>query len=66
VRILESFKASLKNKKENDWRVEYRFKKKDGSYVSVLDRGTIIRDKNDEAIRMVGSMQDISKLKSNN
>ena len=65
-RILESFKASLKNKKENDWRVEYRFKKKDGSYVSVLDRGTIIRDKNDEAIRMVGSMQDISKLKSNN
>jgi PAS domain S-box-containing protein len=64
-RVLESFSASLNDKKEGEWRFEYRFQKKDGTYVHVLDRGKTIRDENGKAVRAVGSMQDISELKSN-
>jgi PAS domain-containing protein len=37
--------------------------KSDGAYISVLDRGTIIRDDRGKALRMVGSLQDISDIK---
>ncbi|WP_019037022.1 PAS domain-containing protein [Psychroflexus tropicus] len=64
AKVLKSFKSLILNKKENNWREEYSFQKNDGTYVNVLDRGTIIRDENGKAIRMVGSMQDISELKN--
>jgi two-component system CheB/CheR fusion protein len=39
---------------------EYRFKKADGRYAFVHDKGYIIRNKNGEAIRMIGATQDIT------
>jgi len=63
-RVLDSLKASQFDKNKNDWRYEYRFKKKKGTYAEVLDRGVIIRNENEEVIRMVGSMQDISEFKA--
>jgi PAS domain S-box-containing protein len=45
------------------WEDEYRFKKADGSYAVVYDRGYVIRNKQGEAIRMIGSTQDITELK---
>ncbi|OLY92462.1 PAS domain S-box-containing protein [Cnuella takakiae] len=46
-----------------NWSAEYRFRKKDGSYALVFDRGYIIHDKDGKASRMLGSMQDITERK---
>ncbi|MEC3948073.1 PAS domain S-box protein [Sphingobium sp. HWE2-09] len=43
------------------WQDEYRFLRGDGSYASVLDRGHIIRDKDDRATRMIGAMLDLTE-----
>jgi PAS domain S-box-containing protein len=45
------------------WKEEYRFAKADGRFSFVFDRGFIIRDQNKRAIRMIGSMQDITERK---
>lgn len=47
------------------WEKEYRFLKANGQYAHVYDKGFIIRDKNGKAIRMIGSTQDITRLKEN-
>ena len=45
------------------WQDEYRFRCKDGTYKYILDRGFLVTDNNNEAIRMIGAMQDITKKK---
>jgi PAS domain S-box-containing protein len=46
-----------------NWTQEYRFKKADGEYAFVLDRGIVIRDEKGTGIRMIGAMQDITLIK---
>ena len=41
------------------WSDEYRFKRRDGTYATVLDRGLVVR-RDGVAVRMLGSMIDIS------
>ncbi|MDP3392239.1 PAS domain S-box protein [Sediminibacterium sp.] len=53
----------FENTKETYWEDQYRFKKADGSYAYVYDRGFIVRHSNGKAIKMIGSTQNISKLK---
>lgn len=62
-RVNSSIKAALENRKVKRWSEAYRFKRKDGNYASVIDRGFIIRDKNGKATRMVGSLQDVTRQK---
>jgi PAS domain S-box-containing protein len=62
-RIQISFETSLRDLTADHWKEPYRLMKSDGAYVSVLDRGTIIRDDRGKALRIVGSLQDISKIK---
>lgn len=45
------------------WAGEYRFRRKDGSYAVVQDRGWVIRDAAGQAIRIVGGMTDITARK---
>ncbi len=45
------------------WSGEYRYQRKDGSYVVVLDRGYVIRDEAGAPIRMVGGMTDLTERK---
>jgi PAS domain S-box-containing protein len=45
------------------WSDEYRFRKADGSYVFVLDRGYILHSTAGKSIRMLGSMVDITYIK---
>ncbi len=45
------------------WEDEYRFRKADGTYAFVYDKGYIIRDAEGKAIRMIGSISDISHRK---
>lgn len=44
----------------NTWSGEYRFRRADGTHAHVLDRGYVIRDEHEHAIRMIGSMQDVT------
>lgn len=45
------------------WSDEYRFRRADGSYAAILDRGFIIHDGENHPVRMIGSMQDITARK---
>ncbi|MDB5761675.1 MAG: hypothetical protein JWQ21_670 [Herminiimonas sp.] len=48
---------------QEKWSDQYLFLRKDGSYAYVLDRGYVIRNAEGEAIRMVGSMTDLTAQK---
>lgn len=45
------------------WQAEYRFKRSDGKFVHVHDRGNIIRDAAGTPVRIIGGMTDISERK---
>lgn len=48
---------------EQTWEQEYRFKRKDGDYMQVYDRGSIIYEYG-IPYKMIGTIQDLSKLKA--
>ena|GEM_PF-2015065 len=45
------------------WGTEYRFRRKDGSHASIVDRGVMQRDAQGVPIRMIGSMMDLTRIK---
>ena len=45
------------------WEEECRFRRKNGTYADVLASGLIVRDEGGRAVRMVGSLQDITTRK---
>ncbi|MCC5810415.1 MAG: PAS domain S-box protein [Ectothiorhodospiraceae bacterium] len=47
----------------DEWVEEYRFRRKDGSYAHVVDKGQIVRGPDGRTIRMVGGMADITERK---
>ncbi|HEX8416101.1 MAG TPA: PAS domain S-box protein, partial [Methylobacterium sp.] len=44
-----------------DWRHEYRFRRADGRYAEVLDRGFMVRGAGGAPLRMIGAMLDITE-----
>jgi two-component system sensor histidine kinase UhpB len=48
---------------EKVWWDEYRFRRKDGSYAYVIDRGFVVHDADGKPVRMVGGMRDITTRK---
>ncbi len=46
------------------WTDGYRFRRADGSYAQVLDRGHVIRNSDGQAIRMIGAMLDLTGMRS--
>jgi PAS domain S-box-containing protein len=46
------------------WEHEYRFRRADGGYAHIQERAFIARDEAGRAIRIIGSMEDISARKS--
>ena len=46
------------------WEVEYRFKKADGEYANVHDRGQLVYDPDLRVCRMIGATQDITARKT--
>jgi PAS domain S-box-containing protein len=46
------------------WSEEYRFRRMDGLYAEVLDRGHVIRNTNGQAVRMIGAMLDLTRSRS--
>ncbi len=61
--IVQSILNAIHSPAVYHWKAEYRYKRADGSYAFIFDRGYIIRDTNGKAIRMVGAMQDITERK---
>ncbi len=47
----------------NYWESEYRFLKSDNNYITIYDRCYVIRDANGKALRLTGSMTDITERK---
>ncbi|AIZ63641.1 hypothetical protein PK28_07975 [Hymenobacter sp. DG25B] len=43
------------------WQGQYRFRKANGTWAVVFDRGYIVRDADGRPLRMIGSMQDVTE-----
>lgn len=62
-RILSRLNEVLADKSLDTWIGEYRFKKANGEYAYVQDKGFLIRYESGAPLRMIGSMTDISSVK---
>ena len=49
---------------ENSWESDYRFLRNDTTYAHINTRGYVIKNEEQKAIRMIGSMQDITDRKN--
>ena len=61
-RVLDTEKKVI-TENGDKWVEEYRFRKADGNYAIVLDRGFTIKDEYGNITGMIGSMQDITERK---
>lgn len=59
-RVLESIHTVLESGMES-WESKYRFRRRDGKWAHVVDRGTVLRDEEGNAVRMVGGITDITE-----
>ena len=60
--VVASLQARVRSN-EDFWSGEYRFRRADGSYADIFDRGYILRNQDGRAVRMIGSMMDMTKRK---
>ncbi|MDD4248998.1 MAG: PAS domain-containing protein, partial [Methanosarcina sp.] len=60
-RAVDSYKRCLENGER--YCEEYRFKRKDGNYIHVENRGVFQKDENGRIHRMLGANKDITQLK---
>jgi PAS domain S-box-containing protein len=63
---VERVRGSLQRAIDSDqphWEEEYRFRRLDGTFADVVDRGLVVRDETGKAVRIVGSLQDITRRK---
>lgn len=58
-RVVESVRNALEQK-NNYWTDEYRYRRADGSYAFIVDRGFFIYDQDKNPLHMIGAMVDIS------
>ncbi len=62
-RVVNSFRHFLEQSQNPYWYCEYRFKRYDGTYAYIVDRGYLIFDNANKPIRVVGAMEDITERK---
>lgn len=61
-RVLDGI-AAARDGGSDLWRDEYRFRRADGAYAHVLARAHFVRDAEGQALRMIGSVTDITETK---
>jgi len=61
-RVTRSIHAAIDSGRQL-WSDQYRFRRKDGTYAEVEDRGHIVREASGKPVRMIGAMQDITERK---
>ena len=59
-RVSDGIHATIDGQAQR-WGADYRFRRADGSYAEVFDRGFVARDAKGRAIRMIGAMQDLTE-----
>lgn len=62
-RVNQTLYEIINDETAGNWMSEYRFRKSNGQYAYVIDRGIVIRDNVGKAVRMVGAMTDITYRK---
>jgi len=62
TRVLTGIRRTIAGP-EDRWSEEYRFRRADGNYSHVLDRGFVMRDAAGVGMRMVGGMSDLTARK---
>ncbi len=62
ARVSAGLQAAI-NGSQDIWTGEYRLRRADGSYADVLHRGTVLRNQNGKACRMIGAISDQSERK---
>ncbi|MCB2376419.1 PAS domain-containing protein [Hymenobacter sp. BT635] len=60
ARVVEGIHVVI-DSTEADWQSQYRFRRADGSYAQVFDRGYVSRDAAGRATRMIGAIQDVTQ-----
>lgn len=61
-RVVSSMHAAIEHGQQS-WSSEYRFRRWDGTYAHVLDRGYVVHDDWGTPIHMIGAMMDITERK---
>ena len=61
-RIVTDVHAAIDRGAES-WSAEYRYRKADGSYADVFDRGYVLHDGEGRPVRMIGAMMDVTQRK---
>ncbi|QYM78011.1 PAS domain-containing protein [Horticoccus luteus] len=62
-RVVQSLHAAIAHV-ESSWSAEYRFRRRDGSYAFIHDRGLVMRGADGHPVRMVGGMSDLTERKN--
>jgi two-component system cell cycle sensor histidine kinase/response regulator CckA len=62
ARTVASIRDALAANEER-WSGEYRFRRADDNYIHLLERASIVRDRQGQALRFVGSLMDITERK---
>ncbi len=60
---IQSSEAAIINARGEKWQSEYRFRRADGTYTTVLDRSFAVKDQNGVVVAMIGTMQDVTEKK---
>ena len=53
----------LKAPNQHTFELEYRFRRDNGEYAHIYDRGILLKDEKDNPVRIIGSAEDISERK---
>jgi PAS domain S-box-containing protein len=60
MRMIRSFRKTLKDISKNEWTLNYRLLKSNGDYAYIVDKAVILRDEKGVAFRVVGAIKDIT------
>ncbi len=61
--VLADVTRFIEETNESLWTLEYRFRRANGTYAYVIDKGLVIRDELGRGQRMIGALTDVSRLK---
>ncbi|HET7273182.1 MAG TPA: PAS domain S-box protein, partial [Rubrobacter sp.] len=59
-RVVSSLQEAVEGDQEA-WTSEYRFRRADGAYSTIHDKGYVVRGEDGEPVRMLGSMMDLTE-----
>jgi PAS domain S-box-containing protein len=62
LRVMNGIEAALSGRRDL-WSGEYRLKRADNTYAFVLDRGTVLRDPQGKAVRLIRATTDLTDRK---